>query len=357
MLQNWMGRTPLHYAYKLRDEKETVARESIAQLLEAGADVNARDCGGDTPLSMNIYCYKNARIARLLIEGGADVNSICHRERLIHWAARRGDAETVRLLLNAGAEPNSSDTDGRNALHHAVRATDFHDIMLRLFEAGVNANATDNKGMTPMHELLMWSNHFGAANAVTFAKARLLIDNGANIDALNKCGHTPLFMAFARHLDAYYRMRVSHVYWRTIREGRQELCSWFVANGARLDIVAPVKRDKWDDLLGKCIGLFSFAHLAIFHDDAELLKAAIAHGVDLNVRSKSHGSALHIACNRNNGTLAKILYENGAHVDIVSASVWQRFFVSFTFTVEMVFMLAARCNPLLTPMAAMCETS
>ena len=346
-MQDWAGRTPLHYIYQFRLEKETVTRESISQLLEAGADVNARDREGNTPLSMSICWRGGAQVTRLLIESGASVNSICYHERPIHWAAEAGDAEIVHLLLNAGAKANAIDMEGKNALHHAVRATDYRNVMLRLFEASVNVNASDKEGMTPMHELLAYFTP-PDADVGTFGKAQLLIDNGANIDALNKCGQTPLFMVFARRFDAYYGVYMLYISPHASGERRRrELCSWpwFVANGARLDVVAHIEQSTGDDLLDKCIGLFTFAHFAVFNDDVELLKAAIAHGVDLNVRSKSHGSALHMACDENNGTLAKMLHENGAHVDIVSLSIWQRIGLPFAFDCLKRFFACCQMQP------------
>ena len=51
---------------------ENVAR--VRELLEKGANVNAKDSNGDTPLH-KAACRGYARVARLLIEHGADVNA------------------------------------------------------------------------------------------------------------------------------------------------------------------------------------------------------------------------------------------------------------------------------------------
>lgn len=61
------GRTPLHYA--ARDPY----KEAAEALLSSGADVNARDNTGCTPLMMAAAFNSNAAIAELLLENSADL--------------------------------------------------------------------------------------------------------------------------------------------------------------------------------------------------------------------------------------------------------------------------------------------
>lgn len=61
------GRTPLHYA--ARDP----FKEAAESLLINGADVNARDNIGCTPLMMAAALNSNAAVAELLLENGADL--------------------------------------------------------------------------------------------------------------------------------------------------------------------------------------------------------------------------------------------------------------------------------------------
>jgi hypothetical protein len=64
------GRTPLHFAANFLDHDPMVKL-----LLENGANVNAADGRGLTPL--HYACWKRAPlVARILLENGADVNAI-----------------------------------------------------------------------------------------------------------------------------------------------------------------------------------------------------------------------------------------------------------------------------------------
>lgn len=76
----------------------------VPALLDAGADVNAKDLWQRTPLHWAV-AYGRDDLARLLIAGGADVNV---REEWnqtpLHFAAEHGRADIVRLLIENGAD-------------------------------------------------------------------------------------------------------------------------------------------------------------------------------------------------------------------------------------------------------------
>ncbi len=78
-------------------------------LLENGADANARDAYGTTPL-VQVAPRRCIEIARLLIEHGANVNAQTRGgQTALSWAAGFGSLEMIRLLLDAGAEVRRTD--------------------------------------------------------------------------------------------------------------------------------------------------------------------------------------------------------------------------------------------------------
>jgi ankyrin repeat protein len=109
--------------------------EVAKALIEARADMNARDCAqnGWTPLIHAIH-KNNNEMARLLIERGADVNAKAGKctEKLVEegasallYAAGEDNTEIVRALLAKGADPYA-EYDRENALSRAVGgALDF----------------------------------------------------------------------------------------------------------------------------------------------------------------------------------------------------------------------------------------
>ncbi len=111
--------------------------ELVDALIAAGADINARDKRGATPLFRAAGTGCSACVARLLA-AGADVSALDLRGRnVLHTA----NAETLPALLKAGASPLVRDTNGNLPLHTNVDA--------HLLAPGVNVR--NNFGFTPLH--------------------------------------------------------------------------------------------------------------------------------------------------------------------------------------------------------------
>jgi hypothetical protein len=102
----------LFSAVSLRPRKaEDEDRGSVVRLLvEAGADVNMRDAGGNTPLHGDL----DESAARALIDLGANVNAQNKRgETPLMWTSSEAVAE---ILLNAGADVSIRSSAGKTAL-------------------------------------------------------------------------------------------------------------------------------------------------------------------------------------------------------------------------------------------------
>ncbi len=102
-------------------------------------------------------------------------------------AAMRGDRDSLRSLLQQGADVNAAQGDGMSALHWAAQRGDA-DVVSMLVYAGANVGAVTRIGQyTPLHL---------AANAGNVAAVEALIKAGANVGArTTNTGATPLHMA------------------------------------------------------------------------------------------------------------------------------------------------------------------
>ena len=77
--------------------------DRVSLLLKVGADVDARDAGGWTPLHWASATGRET-VVRLLLDKGADVNATkTFGKTPLHIASERGHASIVRLLREAGA--------------------------------------------------------------------------------------------------------------------------------------------------------------------------------------------------------------------------------------------------------------
>lgn len=92
----------------------------IWDLINAGAEVNAKSETGDTPLMAAAY-EENGEILKTLLEAGADLNNKNEDgQTALMVAAEHGRLQNVRALVLAGADINLVDKEGKNALMMAI---------------------------------------------------------------------------------------------------------------------------------------------------------------------------------------------------------------------------------------------
>jgi ankyrin repeat protein len=126
-------------------------REAIA----AGADVNARDRGSNTPLLLAVPLMKNPeaklRIVRILLDAGADANAkVDDGMTPLMWAAFNPyNARMLEMLIASGADVNARMNDGTTALAVAALLGNREETAV-LVKAGADVNA-DLDGLTPLH--------------------------------------------------------------------------------------------------------------------------------------------------------------------------------------------------------------
>lgn len=88
-----------------------------------------------------------------LIRAGANVNNISSPVSPLYWAANSGNLETVKFLLQVGADPNlARDLPRDMPLHRACRGG-YVEIVECLLNAGADVKTTNDKGRTALEEL------------------------------------------------------------------------------------------------------------------------------------------------------------------------------------------------------------
>ena len=132
--------TPLH-------EAATEAHKEVVELLIAsGADANAKDYGGDTPLDV----AEDDEIITLLRKHGG-------KHGTIHGAARGGDIEAVKEFLATGTDVNAkaswTDRIDWTPLHEAA-SIGHKEIVELLIAEGADVNEKNNKGITPLDDAI-----------------------------------------------------------------------------------------------------------------------------------------------------------------------------------------------------------
>ncbi len=187
-------------------------REKVVWLLiESGADVLVADMNNMTMLhyAAELGAYS---MVQYLIDKGVDVNAKsksvapeedgyyhvdqCTNWTALHYASRNSDTRMVQILLDNGAQVDELDDLHRNALHLTFLAYQFgpglemgpsiYDTARLLVLRGIAINIRDHYShQTPLH-------YAAISDLRPTATMKLLLDHGADINALDKGGESPL---------------------------------------------------------------------------------------------------------------------------------------------------------------------
>ena len=177
------GNTALHVAA----EKNNLA--AIRYLLKRGVDVNAKNNSGTTALMM-AASYGNDDITALLLKQKATVNETDkYGYTAMFYAVEEKSAAVMTRLVKAGANPNIKAQFGWTVIMVLAGEKDSHLDAIKLFhQKGVKLNASEAQyGLTALAINAMLQ---GDINVFKY-----LVDNGADINRIDKVKRTPLIYA------------------------------------------------------------------------------------------------------------------------------------------------------------------
>ena len=200
---------------------------AVDTLLKNGADVNIA-----FPIRSAATSSKpnSAKIVELLLNAGADPRQVDIKEvsgkdkkglikkamnqadkaqqkldNKLYEAAKKGNVEQVKKLLEKGANPNSYYFGAYDAreyyetpllalMHYTEDGEQALEIMKVLINAGADVNARNRSYSTALHY-----------NYTDIEKFKLLIQSGADVTARNMYGRTPLFGAGEENIKLYIK--------------------------------------------------------------------------------------------------------------------------------------------------------
>lgn len=157
----------------------------VRAAIKKGADINGLDELGGTALGVAAI-KGNLEIIKILLQAGADPNLSGDGDDSPPLQSLLRE-EVTRLLIEAGAEINWQDSDGITSLMIPAMNWGGLEQLKVLLEAGANPNIGDSKGKTA----LMYAVEYD----YNLEKVKLLLQFGADVNAVDLQGNTPLKIA------------------------------------------------------------------------------------------------------------------------------------------------------------------
>uniref|UniRef100_A0A8C5HPH9 Serine/threonine-protein phosphatase 6 regulatory ankyrin repeat subunit C-like n=1 Tax=Gouania willdenowi TaxID=441366 RepID=A0A8C5HPH9_GOUWI len=309
------GRTPLHHAAYSGHE------EMVYALLRKGAGVGAKDKQERQPIHLAAH-LGHVGVVKLLLSYGGDV--MCTDKRgytPLHAAAANAQSDMVMYLLSLGVETDEANIFGNTALHMTCH-TGQDSVANELVNCGANINQRNYHGNTPLHlaaasssgvlclEMLVSNgadvnirqNKDGrsalhmAAMYGRFTGSQILIQNGGEVDCVDKKGNTPL------HVAARYgqELLVSAL---LTNEADRFSCVFGVVLSTGFDI------NMLDDHGRTCL------HAAASGGNVECLNLLLNFGAEIDIKDNLGRSALHYATASGNSQCTVSLVRAGAEVN------------------------------------------
>ena len=329
-----MGETPLMSAAR------SGSLPVVEMLLDRGADVNAAEYERHQTALMWAAAQRHAGIVRLLAERGADLHARTRvwdqlentagntntsgNFRMNHggstallFAARNGDVETARALVDAGADVDDTAAAGTSAL--VIAAHSGHGALgVYLLEQGAHPNAAD-AGYTALHAATLRSQ-------VELAAA--LLEHGADVDAVVERG-TP-GRRFSADFSIRHQAVGANAFWLAARYGEAEILRMLAERGADPH-VSPANR--WSSLKA-AMGVPQISqedrrnrvdapddHMDRIDQEQltlDLTRIILNLGVDVNRADDRGNTALHDAVRTGFASVVDLLATYGADLDALN---------------------------------------
>ncbi|XP_014208933.1 rabankyrin-5 isoform X2 [Copidosoma floridanum] len=348
--RNEAGHTALHQAILKEDSASAVF------LLEHGADMNARTTEGETALQLSVHC-RLGDVVEALCRRGADTSAGCPL-----WDALESEQEDVASSLVAhGADPDcwSPGPDGcRQTLLHRAIDENREDIAQFLIRSGCDLNSPRRAGSdgaggeearddcTPLHLCCQW----GLEQVV-----QTLIEHGANVNAKDSEGKTPLHVAIQNHHAQIISLLLCHPNINLSQRDKKGQSPFASALAVRNNKAAqaildrlPSAAEQFDNkgrnflhtaiqkndmesilfLLSIQVDVNSRVqdvmqipplHLAAVSGNEMLVRSLILAGARVNDTDAHRNTALHAAAKAGHATVVSALLQNGIHFDAVNA--------------------------------------
>ena len=338
--------TPLLYACSYG--KLTIMK----MLVEAGAAVCATNDKGATCLILAAY-HGHTETVRYLVDvnhrniakywGHTALNLLHHKSddhlSALHYAVDLNHADVVGVLIDAGADIEARDKDFRTPLMFSC-CTGELTIVKMLVEAGARVRAADKKG----HTSLIYATAYGHTETVRYLVGlpavdmshmahtdfgytavfvaaekhadvlEVLIDAGADIEATNNIGMSPLLVASEHGNLRSVELLLKAGAGVCVADNKGDTCFTIAALGGHTETVRTLLCMPEVDVNQSNHQGFTPLHCTAFTNHSDVAQVLIDAGADIEARTRRGSTPLHCACQGGALENSQMLVEAGANV-------------------------------------------
>jgi len=272
-------------------------------LMDKGADVHAVDCDGNDALAVAVR-HNNPAAVKFLLENKFDPNGLMipkEGETHLMYAAGKGMADVVKILIEKGADVEKTSVCGFTALTYASvsKVGSVVDIIIEKAKAGNKDNET-----TAMIYAIIADNEYMVSKLIKrgcdpnikyrpidgnkFYESDMpgrLFEQIVNNGIIAEREMTPLVAACA--------------------SGRTNIVKTLVSGGAKVDLVSK--------------GCHTPLMISLNYEQFDIAKYLIEKGADVNAKNARGETPLMIAAFLGNTEIVKSLIERGADIECVDS--------------------------------------
>ena len=340
-ITNSDGNTCLHAAVKGHSSKEALQKIMAQGMIK----VNAVNNRSETALILACYT-KQSKSARYLLQIGADpdvvddstctslhaaVYGYCTNETLqdiiaheVHLNAQNARGETalwlaciykqqdyVKILLEAGSNPNIASSGGNASLHAAVSGRCNENIISAILDHGAIVNATNKENVTA----LVLTCEKGNENVIN-----LLLNSGANPNIADTNGDIWLHKAARRECcTEVFQAVLSHGVDVNATNKKNKTALVIACHKGNTDAINILLNAGADPNIPDCKGATCIHHAVIKGCSKDVLETIMNHGADVNATNKNNETALMLACEKGSKEAINVLLSAGADPSIAKA--------------------------------------